>query len=564
MVPERRILRNGRDAEVARLEEATVAAERQLERLHRQLGGSVDGAAHDIIDLHRMILRSPELADESRRLISDDCFGAEWAVSQALERIRSVFAQLEDSYFRDRSGDFEAVGERLLRVLLGLPEPGAARTAARGAVAVATDMGPLALLQLQRAGVEAVVSEGGGATSHAAILARGLGLPYIVGVRRVCGDVKAGATVIVDGTRGEMIVEPDAETLRMYQARADARRERERRVPTTRMVPSVTADGVEIHLAANVESVAGVSTAVAAGAESIGLFRTEFLYLERPDLPSEEEHYSDAVAALRAAGGRPVVFRTLDLGGDKLPLAIKVPPGPNPALGVRSTRFSLQRPDILRPQLRAFYRAATAGPLRFMFPLVTTVGELRQLRAICDEVRAELKAEKIAHDPAVAIGVMVETPSAALTADHFARHCDFLSVGTNDLIQYAFATDRENDDVAHLRSPLHPAVLRLLRGLVTNARDANVPLSICGNMAGDPFMSVLLIGLGFRDLSMDRSRIPVVKEVVRAFTLAGAESLAHEALDKEDETEVRELIHTRLAGRFSAEMEELLVGPEPA
>ena len=557
VVTERRILRSDRAAELARFDEAAGVAEGQLERLHRQLDGA-DGTAHDLIDLHRQILRSPEVADESRRLITDECFAAEWAVSRALERIRSVFARLDDPYFRDRSSDFEAAGERLLRALLGLPEAAPDRGAARGAIAVAGDVGPLQLLQLRRAGAEGIVSEGGGATSHAAIVARAFDLPYVAAARQVSQQIRPGAILIVDGTRGEIIVEPDSDTLQLYRARADARRERDKHLRSTRSLPSVTGDGVEIHLGANVESLPGVAAAIAAGAESIGLFRTEFLYLERADLPTEEEHYQDAVAALRSAGGRQVTFRTLDLGGDKLPPALGISPGANPALGVRSARFSLQRPDILKRQLRAFYRAATVGPLRFMFPLVTTVGELRRLRVICDEARAELRAEKIAHDPAIALGVMIETPSAALTADHFVRRCDFLSVGTNDLIQYAFAADRDNDEVAHLQSPMHPALLRLLRSLAEATRAAGASISICGDMAGDPLLTSILVGLGFRELSMERSRIPLVKQVVRGSTLVEMESLAREALTKEDDGEVRELIQTRLRGRFSAEIEDSL------
>ena len=557
VISERRILRNDRRAELARFDEAAGAAEGQLERLHRQLDGA-DGTAHELIDLHRLILRSPELADESRRLIGDECFAAEWAVSRSLERIRSVFARLDDPYFRDRSGDFEAVGERLLRALLGLPEATPDSGAARGAIAVTGNVGPVQLIQLRRAGVEAIVSEGGGVTSHAAILARAFDLPYVAGVHHASSQIRPGASLIVDGTRGEIIVEPDSEMLQMYRARADAGREQDKRLRATRGLPSVTSDGVEIHLGANVESLPGVAAAIAAGAESIGLFRTEFLYLERADLPTEEEHYQDAVAAIKAAGGRQVTFRTLDLGGDKLPPTLGISPGANPALGVRSARFSLQRPDILKRQLRAFYRAASVGPLRFMFPLVTTVGELRRLRVICDEARAELSAEKIAHDPTIALGVMIETPSAVLTADHFVRRCDFLSVGTNDLIQYAFAADRDNDEVAHLQSPLHPAVLRLLRSLADVARGAGASISICGDMAGDPLLTSVLVGLGFRELSMDRSRIPLVKQVVRGSSLAEMESLAREALTKEDEVEVCELIQTRLRGRFSAEIDDIL------
>ena len=553
-ITERRILRSDRDAELARLEAAVDDAERQLDRLHGKLEAAPGSAGHELIDLHRLILRSPELNGEARRLINEECFAAEWALTRALEHIRSVFARLDDSYFRDRAGDFDAVGDRLLRVLLGLPEL-RPEANAPGAIAVGVDMSPLDLFALQRAGIEALVSESGGATSHAAIVARAFGLPYVVGVRQIAGRVKPGTPLIVDGTRGEVIVDPDDDALRVYRARAGAQRDRERQLKTTRSLPSVTTDGVSVHLGANVESLAGVSAAVAAGAESIGLFRTEFLYLERPDLPSEQEQYQDAVAALRAAEGLPVTFRTLDLGGDKLPLALKIPVGPNPALGIRSARFSLHRPDILKRQLRALYRASSVGPLRYMFPLVSGVKELQQLRKVCDEVRAELGDEKVAHDPATPLGVMIETPSAALTADHLARHCDFLSVGTNDLIQYAFAADRENDDVAHLHQPLHPAVLRTLKALVEMARAAGVRISICGDMAGDPFLTWILIGLGFRELSMDRDRIPLVKGIVRGSSVAEAEAMVREALGLEDESQVGELLQSRLEDRFPIEVE---------
>jgi phosphotransferase system enzyme I (PtsI) len=554
-VAERRILRHDREAELARLETAFDAAEHQLDRLRRQLVGGASATGLEIVDLHRLIIRSPELAGEARRLIGDECLGAEWAVSRALDQIRAEFARLDDPYFRDRAGDFEAAADRLLRVLIGLPELKPESNTPDGAVALGVDIGPLDLFHLQRSGVEAIVGESGGATSHAAIIARAFGLPYVVGVRDVTTKARPGTPVIVDGSRGEVIIDPDESALRTYRARLGAERERARQMKATRDLPSVTRDGVAVHLGANVESLAGVEAAVAAGAESIGLFRTEFLYLERPDLPSEQEQFEDAVAALKAARGLPITFRTLDLGADKLPLSVKIPAGPNPALGIRSTRFSLQRPDILKRQLRALYRASSLGPLRFMFPLVSGVRELKQLRSVCDDLRAELGAEKVPHDAAAAIGVMIETPSAALTADHLARRCDFLSVGTNDLIQYAFAADRENGDVAHLHQPLHPAVLRTLKAVAAAAAAATVPISICGDMAGDPFLTWVLVGLGFRELSMDRDRLPLVKAVVRGSSVDEAEAFVREAMAMEDENDVAELLRSRLEGRFSAEID---------
>jgi phosphotransferase system enzyme I (PtsI) len=558
VIAERRILRNDREAEVARLDAALAAAQEQLDLVQRKVD-EARGSGHEFIEAHRLILRSPELAGEARGLINGECFAAEWAVSTAIERIRLTFSRLDDPYFRDRGGDFDAVAERLLRVLLGLPELGPGAGAPRGGIAVGTDFSPLDPLHLQRAGIIAMVSESGGATSRAAIMARAFGLPFVVGIRRLAASVRPAATLIVDGTHGEVIVDPDEACLHTYRLRAEAEKTRAAMLGATRTLPSVTRDGVAIHLAANVESLAGVAAALAAGAESIGLFRTEFLYLERRDLPSEEEQYHDALAALAAAPGMPMTFRTLDLGGDRLPLAVKILTGPDRPHGVRSIRFSLQRPDILRPQLRALYRAAAQGPLRLMFPLVSGLTELRQLRAVCDDVRAELGRAGEVHDATAALGVMIETPSAALTADHLARQCDFLSIGTNDLIQYAFAADRENDEVAYPYQPLHPAVLRLLKSVIDAARVARVSLSICGDMAGDPSLTWILIGLGLRELSMDPDRIPHVKAVVRGSSLAEAEELTTQALALDSEVEIADLLRMRLGDRFAEEIDGSLV-----
>ncbi|HVX98053.1 MAG TPA: phosphoenolpyruvate--protein phosphotransferase [Polyangia bacterium] len=560
-VAERRILRHDRQSELARLTAAIETAEQQLDRLRRQLTGQ-GGTALDLIELHRAILRSPELAGEAQRFVESECFSAESAVTRALEQIRVTFARLDDPYFRDRAADFEAAADRLLRVLIGLPELRPEASSPRDAVAVGVELGPLDLFGFHHAGVAAVASESGGTTSHAAIIARALGVPYVVRVQGVTAKVRPGAPMIVDGIRGEVIIDPDESVLRAFRERSAAERDRERRMQDLRALPSITRDGVAVHLGANVESLVGVSAAVAAGAESVGLFRTEFLYLERADLPSEQEQFDDAVSAIRSAKGLPITFRTLDIGADKLPASVKVFPGKNPALGIRSTRFSLLRPEIFKRQLRALYRASAVGPVRIMFPLVSGVGELRQLRALSDQVRAELDAEHASYDAAVALGVMVETPSAALTADHLARHSDFLSVGTNDLIQYAFAADRENGDVTHLHQPLHPAVLRTLKSLMAMAAAADAPISICGDMAGDPFLTWVLIGLGFRELSMDRDRIPLVKSVVRGSSIAEAEAFVREALAMEDENDVAEALRSRLDGRFDSELEGFIPSRE--
>src|SRR5450631_139636 len=558
-VAERRILRADREAELARLTTALRAADEQLDGLRQFLAGrSADGEA--LIEVQRLMLRSPEIEGETRRMIGDEALAAEWAVTRAMDHVRATFAALPDPFFRARGADFEAVGERLVRVLLGLPDirPGAG--ARKGSIAVCFELTPLDPYQLERAGVIGIVSERGGKTSHAALVARDLGIPYVAGIKNLGAHVPPDATLIVDGSHGELVFQPDEETLARYQSSMAVGRQRSLALTSLRDLPSVTLDDVRVHLAANVESVAGISAARAVGAESIGLMRTEFLYLDRTDLPSEEEQYADAISALRAAEGIPVTFRTLDLGGDKLPTALRIATGANPALGMRSMRFSLERPDIFRTQLRALYRASSHAPMRLMLPLVSGVTELERAIAISDDVASALTRKgnvTVGQGSPVPLGVMIETPSAALTADHLGRRCAFLSLGTNDLIQYAFAADRDNDDVAYLYQPLHPAMLRLLKTVIDAARLVGVPLSICGDMASDPMLTWILVGLGLRELSMDPSSIPLVKAVVRASNMAEAEALAAEALTLDSEIQVGELVGRRMAERLPAEVAAL-------
>jgi phosphoenolpyruvate-protein phosphotransferase (PTS system enzyme I) len=383
-----------------------------------------------------------------------------------------------------------------------------------------------------------------------------MGLPYVVGVEGLGHRIWSGMNMVVDGTAGEIILEPDEAALQNYRDRADRQHKHADRLVAMRDLVAETKDGVRIHLAANVELMEEIPVACELGTESVGLFRTEFLYLERPDLPSEEEQYAHAIAALKSADGRPITFRTLDLGGDKMPAAVRMPTGQNPSLGLRSIRYSLHRPDLFRTQLRALYRAGAVGPTRIMFPLISGVAELRMAKAICQQVCADLKQEGIAHDAEVPLGVMVETPSAALIADLLAEESQFLSIGTNDLIQYSLAADRENEHVGYLYHPLHPAIIRALRQIVNGAAVHSRSLAMCGDMAGDPLLVLVLLGLGLRNLSMAPRQIPLVKSIVRACTLAEAESLVSTALSLRTESEVEELVYNVMYNRFPVELDD--------
>jgi len=553
-VHERRIPADAVDAEIQRFEDALAQTDAQLARIQQQIAER-EGDEHQyrILEAHRLMLSDVHLTDQAKSYIRDDKTSADWAVRRALDQIQSVFDRIEDPYFRERRSDVAMVGERLLRNLLGMVESSVDETP-KGSIAIGHDLSPADVAQLGRAEAAAFCTEAGGRTSHTAIVARALGLPLVVGVERLGHRVWSGMTVIVDGNRGEVILDPDAEALRRYNARADVQRARAQRLSAMRDTPSATVDSTPIHLAANVEMLEEIPIAVDLGAEAVGLFRTEFLYLERPTLPSEEEQYQHAVAALKSVGGRPITFRTLDLGGDKLPAAVRMPSGANPAMGLRSIRYSLHRVDIFRTQLRALYRASVEGPMSILFPLISGVAELRAAKRVCAEVCAELAKEGIAHDPKVPIGTMVETPSAAFIADLLAAECDFLSIGTNDLIQYALAADREDEHVGYLYHPLHPAILRALKQIVEGAGRANKPVAMCGDMAGDPLLAWILIGIGLRQLSMAPRQIPVLKSIVHSTKIADAERLAHAALELRTEIEVEELVYGAMRERFPLEL----------
>ena len=555
-VHERRIPADAVDAELKRFEDALAQTDAQLARIQQQIAER-EGDEHQyrILEAHRLMLSDVHLTDQAKRYIRDDKTSADWAVRRALDQIQSVFDRIEDPYFRERRSDVAMVGERLLRNLLGMVESSVEETP-KGSIAIGHDLSPADVAQLGRAEAAAFCTEGGGRTSHTAIVARALGLPLVVGVERLGNRVWSGMTVIVDGNRGEVILDPDAEALRRYMARADVQRARNHRLSAMRDTPSATVDSTAIHLAANVEMLEEIPIAVDLGAEAVGLFRTEFLYLERPTLPTEEEQYAHAVAALKSVGGRPITFRTLDLGGDKLPAAVRMPSGANPAMGLRSIRYSLHRIDIFRTQLRALYRASVEGPMSILFPLISGVAELRAAKRVCADVCAELAKEGIPHDPKVPIGTMVETPSAAFIADLLAEECDFLSIGTNDLIQYALAADREDEHVGYLYHPLHPAILRALKQIVLGANKVGKPVAMCGDMAGDPMLAWILLGLGLRNFSMAPRQIPVLRSIVRATDLFDAERMLAQAMAMSTETEIEAMVYRAMRERFPMEVSE--------
>ncbi|SNB67941.1 phosphoenolpyruvate--protein phosphotransferase [Thermoflexus hugenholtzii] len=525
--------------ERARLEAARQQAAAELAALQEANRDHLPPEELAIFEAQTLMLQDPELLAQVEAALAEGA-SAEAAWSQAVEAFVAQLAALPDPYFQARAADVRDVGNRVLRHLMGAPEEPA--MPAHPVIVVADDLLPSETVRLDPQRVLAFVTEGGGPTAHAAILARRLGVPAVVAVGSALRAVPDGATLLVDGEAGWVEIEPAPEVIRQARAR-QARWQAERaQAEAVAHEPALTRDGVRIEVAANVGSLEDAQEAFRRGADAIGLLRTEFLYLERTAAPTEEEEVAAYRALLEAMGGKPVVVRTLDVGGDKPLPYLPMPSEPNPFLGVRGVRLSRQHPDLLRQQLRALLRAGAGFPLRIMFPMVSTVEEIRWLRALLDEVRAALAREGVPLPEDLQVGMMVEVPAAALLAEHFRPWVDFFSIGTNDLTQYVLAADRTNPAVAGMADGLHPAVLRLIRQVTAAVEGTGKWVGVCGELAGDLQAVPVLIGLGVRELSVNPVRVPEVKAAVRRWSLQEAQALAEAALAQEDAPAVRRLV----------------------
>jgi phosphotransferase system enzyme I (PtsI) len=504
-------------AELDRLNQAVAAARRALHSVRDQIPPATPHHIVEFIDTHLMMLDDVALVDEVRKLIRDRLCNAEWALQMQRDTLVQVFDQMDDPYLRTRRDDVEHVVRQIHGFLQGDAPPFAALSHdLEGAVVVARDLMPADAIVLRHRGAAAFVTEYGGPMSHTAILARSLGVPAVVGVHNITRYLRQGEILVVDGESGTVLAEADAATLAYFQDRLDAIEARRVRLRGLVGRPSVTRDGVQVKLLANLELPEDALAARANGAVGVGLYRTEFLYMNRDDLPDEEEHLAAYTGILRGVGGLPVTIRTLDLGvdkragaGDDLGQGVC-----NPALGLRAIRLCLKEPELFRPQLRAILRVSALGPVRLMLPMVTTVAEVDAVLAILAGLKQELTAEGLPFDPDLKVGAMVEVPAAALTARALARRMDFLSIGTNDLVQYTLAIDRLDDGVNYLFDPTHPAILRLLRMTIAAGRDLDTPVAMCGEMAGDPRFTRLLLGMGLCELSMQPDSLLDIKEIV--------------------------------------------------
>lgn len=531
--PEKRI------DEVARFDRALVVTRQQISKIKNEVEKNIGPEEAAIFDAHLMVLEDEALIGETIREFESTGRNIETCFHKVSFRYVQAFSEIDDEYLRERAGDLRDVAQRVLQNLLGQAENSLNRLADQRIV-IASDITPSESATLDRSAALALVMDSGSKTSHAVIVARSMKIPSVVGVRNLTQRVTNGDWAIVDGYDGLVILNPSETTLFRYGKIQEQKKSFEARLLEVNRQPAVTLDGVTVALMANIEKAEEVTKAKTYYADGIGLYRTEFLFLNSARIPTEQEQFLAYKEVVAAMAPQPVVIRTLDLGGDK-PMAGKAelfPKENNPFMGFRAIRFCLEHQDIFKDQLRAILMASAHGKVRLMYPMISGAEELIRANAVLAECRTELKGRNVPFDEKLEVGTMIEIPSAAITADLLAKQCAFFSIGTNDLIQYLLAIDRVNDRIAHLYEPTHPAILRTLRSVVDEAHRQNLPVSVCGEMAGDPVFAPLLLGLGVDCLSMSPAWLPSVKYLIRAMTMADARALATEALGMSSPKEI--------------------------
>jgi len=531
--------------EIQALEEALIKTRKEIISLQKKISQDMGQDAAEIFDAHLLVLEDRMLIEEVISRLKKEKLCVAFVFSEVLKKYISVLSRTKDEYLRERIVDVSDVGRRVLRNLLGEKKGNLSELKER-VVIVAHDLSPSDTAVMHKKEVCAFVTDIGGKTSHTAIMAKSLEISAVVGVEGATQRIKTGDTLIVDGSLGEVIVNPDKATLKSYKNEQARYVELTRKFSSLKNLPPQTLDGKKVEIAANMELPEELPSVIEHGAEGIGLYRTEFFYMNRKDLPSEEEHFKAYKYIAEAVKPYPVIIRTLDLGGDKFISHPEVPHDMHPFLGWRAIRFCLARPDIFKVQLRAILRASVYGNLKLMYPMISGVEELRQTNAILEECKEELRKKKVPFSENLEVGVMIEVPSAALTADILAREVSFFSIGTNDLIQYSLAIDRTNEKIAYLYEPAHPAVLRMIKSVIEAAHKANIWVGMCGEMAGDSSFALILLGLGLDEFSMPPVNIPEIKQAIRSVTMDEAQQIAQKALTLSTGKEVEEFSQRRL------------------
>jgi len=502
-----------------------------------------------ILDAHLMIVDDSMVSDATIKTILEEKINAEWALKKSIQKIRQLFEEIDYEYIRDRINDVENIAERILRNLAGKEQDSLSKINER-VIIVAHDLSPADTSELNTSMVMGFITDMGGKTSHTAIMAQALKIPAVVGLESVTNHVQDGTLLIVDGYKGEIIIGPDDDTIIAYQEKKIYYDRYISSILRLSHLPAETVDGHRMSVKANIEFLEEVAAAKDHGAEGIGLYRTEYLYLLSKEIPTEEELFEDYRQVAEIISPYPVTIRTLDLGGDKFLSTQGFAGEINPALGLRAVRFCLKEPKIFKSQLRAILRASAYGRIQVMFPMISGLQELLDVKDILHEVMNDLEKEHIEYDHNIKVGVMIEVPSAVTVADILAKHVDFFSIGTNDLIQYALAIDRGNEHVSYMYEPYHPAVIRMIIQVVKAAKDSGIEVSLCGEMAGDPFCTALLLGIGIDELSMNANGIPSLKKLIR--------SLSREEAVK-DVRDILQLTTSREVKKFIAKKTETLI-----
>ena len=547
-VPRRTVPAEHKQNEVQRLHQAFLDATQEVTNLQIAQADLWDSKIKDIFAVHLHFLRDRTLRRKIADLINHKSYTAEYAISVILRDIGRQIAQTPDTYISERVSDIYDIERRLLRQLIGRRREDLDHLTEPVAV-IAHDLTPTQTASFDKKFVNGIATDAGGRTSHTAIVARSLGIPAVVALNDVTRKCAAGELVIVDGTRGTVVIDPDEGTLKEYRGFAAAMVEHEHELDELVHLPAVTTDGVEITLMGNIEFPYEAEIARKKGGQGIGLYRTEFLFLEADHEPSEEDHYQAYMDTIRIVGDHAITIRTMDLGADKFTQQRRGIPERNPFLGLRSIRYCLQNLPMFKTQIRAILRASVHGRIKIMFPLITNLIEVRQAKWVLADVKEDLEEEGLEFDDSLPIGIMIETPAAALTADDLAEEVDFFSIGTNDLIQYTLAVDRVNENVAALYSPAHPAVLNLLKRVYQSAKRAKIEVHICGEMASEIEYVPLLIGMGFNVLSLAPPMIPEIKELIRSLSLEQCQRLARKALSFDTDRQTINYLRSQMQER---------------
>ena len=535
--------------EIRRFRKALKESEKQLLEIKKKLGDYEGIEPLYIIDVHIMILKDRMLINDTIQNIKDKSINAEWALRITIDKYREIFNKVEDDYLRERISDVEYTGQRILENLVGKKHK-TISDIGEDVIIVARDLSPADTAQMKVEKILGFATDIGGKTSHTAIVAKSIEIPAVVGLEKVVREVRNDDEIIIDGISGFVIVNPDPDILRRYEDKKKHYQTIEENLLQYADLPAITKDNYRVEIGANIEFVEEIPSAVAHGADGVGLFRTEYIYINREQLPTEDEHFFSYKSVIEGMGIKWSTIRTFDLGGDKFFSDPRLPREMNPQMGLRAIRFCLREVELFKVQLRAILRASAFGKTRFLFPMISGVGEFRDVKKIFNEVKDTLLAEGTPIGEDIEVGIMIEIPSAVMVADELAREADFFSIGTNDLIQYTLAIDRINERVSYLYEPLHPAVLKLIKRVVDAGHKAGIKVAMCGEMAGEPAYTMILLGLELDELSINPLAIPRVKKIIRGSSMWESKELLRKVMTFSTAAETEEFVRNYMTQRF--------------